>query len=571
MPGARESWDARLPFSGRPVPVLLLAVALALAGGLILVLTWHMTFYQDTWALLMERRELSVDAVLSPHNEHIAVFPVLIEQLLLRVFGMTSARPEYVLSAVGLLGSAALLFVYVRRRVGDWLALFAVTPVLFLGPAWEVLLWPFEIGFVGSVFFGLAALLSLEPASRRGDLAACASLVLSAGFSSLGIPFLVGAAVAVALRPRGRRLGSAWIVAIPALLFGAWYLGWGHEAESHMSLENALQAPKYIAEAISANVGSTLGLNPDPTSGALGRGPNVEPGLDPAWNRAVVFLLVVALVVGRARGASLSPRFWPVAAVALTNWSLTALNYFPGREATNSRYQYAGAVFVLMVVAALFDGARPKGRLVAAFGAAAALSVIPHLVVLGKGADFLEEQSVLTRADTAALEIARNTVQPDFQLTSEVAGTPTLPNVFAGEYFGATAEYGSPAYAPAELATAPEPGRFQADVVLTHALPLSLSIESGGYADGAPGCSVLPPGEKPEVALPPGTETRIEVAPGPSARIQLRRFASDAEYPVKGESQPGGSAGELKIPADAVPLPWHMLVEAEQLVRVCRG
>ncbi|HEU5253823.1 MAG TPA: hypothetical protein VFU16_10920 [Solirubrobacterales bacterium] len=552
------------------MPVVLLAAALTVAFGLILVLTREMTFYQDTWAFLMERREFSADAILSPHNEHIAVFPVLIEQLLLHFFGMTSARPEYVLLAAGLVGTAALLFAYVRRRVGDWLALFAVTPVLFLGPAWEVLLWPFEIGFIGSVFFGLAALLALESESRLGDAVACGFLVLAAGFSSLGVPFLVGSTVAVAMRPPGGRNRGACAVAVPVLLFGAWYGSWGYEAESHVSLENVWQAPIYVAEAISANVGSALGLNPDPTSGALGRGPNVEPGLDPIWNRAVVLVLVGALLVRRVRGASLPRTFWPVAVLAMTNWLLTALNYFPGREPTNSRYQYAGAIFVVMLVANLFDGVRVRQRTVAVLAALAVLVTVPHLVVLVRGAEFLEEQSVLTRADSAAIEIAAARVDPEFQLTAEVAGTPTLPNVFAGKYFTAVAKYGSPAYTPAELATAPPDGRFQADVVLTHALPLALTGGEGRVGDGI-GCRVLPPGAGAEVELAPGTTARIEVAPGPDATFLLRRFAGRSEYPVRSEGQPGGSVSLLTIPADAVAAPWHFAVEAGQRVRVCGG
>ena len=565
----QEAGERRRAVLGLPVPVLLLIAVLALSGGLTLFLTREMTFYQDTWAFLMERRNLSVDAVLMPHGEHIVAFPVLIEQALIRLFGMTSARPEYILMVAFLVGSAALLFVYVRRRVGDWLALFAVTMLLFLGPAWEVLLWPFEIGYVGSVLFGLAALLALERGERRGDIAACAFLVLACGFSSLCIPFLVGGAVALAVDPRERRLGRTYVVAIPALLFGTWYLGWGHEAQSYVSLDNALRSPKFALEAISANVGSALGLNPDPTSGALGRGPNPEPGLDPIWNRLIVAGLVIALVVYLIRRASFSARVWPAAAIVLTNWFLTALNYFPGREPTNSRYQYAGAVFVLMLVASLFDGARPRRSVVAVAGVVAALAVVPHLVVLDEGRDFLDEQSVLTRADTAAIEIARNTIDPGFQLVPEVAGTPTLPNVYASEYLTAAAEYGSPAYTPAELEAAPERGRFQADIVLAHALPIGLSTEPGGFGDSRAGCTVLPAGRKTEVALAPGTTTRIEVAPGPDASFQLRRFASD-EYPVKTEQEPGGSMSELTIPADTVSRPWRLLVDAEQLVRVCR-
>src|SRR5262249_15865396 len=79
-------------------PILILVAALGVSGGLVHFLTRNMTFYQDTWAFLLERRDPSLNAVLLPHNEHIVVFPVLIEQSLLRIFGMSSARPEYVLS-----------------------------------------------------------------------------------------------------------------------------------------------------------------------------------------------------------------------------------------------------------------------------------------------------------------------------------------------------------------------------------------------------------------------------------------------------------------------------------------
>ncbi len=57
-----------------------------------------------------------------------------------------------------------------RRRVGPWPALFAAVLLLFLGPAWEVLLWPFEIAFAGSVLFGVAMLLALDRGERRGDV-----------------------------------------------------------------------------------------------------------------------------------------------------------------------------------------------------------------------------------------------------------------------------------------------------------------------------------------------------------------------------------------------------------------
>jgi hypothetical protein len=103
---------------------------------------------------------------------------------------MGTALPVYVVLTEALLIVAVLLFVYVRRRLGPWPAVMAAALLLFVGPAWQDILWPFEIGFVGSALFGLAMLLALDRGDRRGDLAACAFLAISAGFSSLGLSFL---------------------------------------------------------------------------------------------------------------------------------------------------------------------------------------------------------------------------------------------------------------------------------------------------------------------------------------------------------------------------------------------
>src|SRR5215218_2293300 len=116
--------------TNRNAPALLLGAALAAGIAMTLVLTSKMTFYQDTWEFLIERRGFTVDTLLRPHNEHIVVFPILIEQLLLRVFGMTSALPEYVLLAFFLAVTALLVYVYVKRRVGPCPALFAAILIL---------------------------------------------------------------------------------------------------------------------------------------------------------------------------------------------------------------------------------------------------------------------------------------------------------------------------------------------------------------------------------------------------------------------------------------------------------
>ena len=133
-------------------------------------------------------------------------------------------------STAAFIASVVLLYVYLRRRIEDWLALGAVLPLLFMGTAYEDLLTPFQIGYFGSMAFGLGALLAIERRDDRGDAGACLLLVASLSFSSLGIAFAIGAAVAI-----GSTAGPArrsYVVAVPVLLYALWYAGWGHEARA---------------------------------------------------------------------------------------------------------------------------------------------------------------------------------------------------------------------------------------------------------------------------------------------------------------------------------------------------
>lgn len=543
----------------RNAPILLLGVALVASAALLLALGSGLTFFQDTWAFLMHRREFDVEAFLAPHNEHIVLVPVAIQKLLLALFGMTSATSERVVLTALLLVTAVLFFVWTRRRLGPWAALIATVPLLFLGPAWQVLLWPFEMGYVGALLFGVAMLLALDREDARGDLAACAFLVVSIAFSTLGLTFAVGAAVALLLRRRERGLRRAYVVAVPLAFYLLWYLGWGHEAESQVTLGNVLDSPGFVFDGLASSLDSLVGLSTVPIEG---------PGA-PTWGRPLLAIAIVLAIWRVRRGPPLSSGFWPVLAITGSFWFLAAFNQIPGREAYASRYMYAGGLLLLLVVVELLRGVRiPRGALIAA-GAVVALAAIPNTIVLEEGEDWLREQTVLTRSDLAAIEIARQTVDPGFQLTLEVAGTSALVDIEAGNYLEAAEEHGSPAYTQAELAAAPEDGREQADIVLSQALPLATEsdVEAGGSRAG---CATVPPGEH-EVPLPLGPGlTRIEVPPGEDAELDLRRYATD-EFPVPTNGAPAGAVTLLEIPADESSRPWRMEVDADQPVRVCPG
>jgi hypothetical protein len=546
-------------------PVVLLGAALVGAAVMLAVAQWGVTFFQDTWAFLLDRQDFSADAILAPHNEHIVVVPVLITKALLAVFGMSSNTPEQVAMALTLFAAAILLFLYVRRRTDAWIAALAATLLLFLGSAWPVLIWPFENEFTIPIVFGLAMLLALDRDDPRGDAWACAALLVAILSGSLGLSFIVAAAAHVFLARKERGWGRAYVFVVPLLVYLAWYAGWGHEAEKHLTLHNVLASPAYVMEGFASALDSLAGLSTIPVN---------SPGKND-WGRPLLIGAIALVAFGQWRRPGVSRGFWVVAAAAVTYWLLAAFNFIPGREASASRYVYAGAVFVLLMAAELLRGVRwsPRALVVAAIVVACAIG--PNLAQLKDGSEWEKQQSVLTRADLAALEIARGHVDPSFTLGSfDVAGTASLAIVEAGEYFEAVDRWGSPAYTPAELEEAPQHGRHYADIVLSQALPLTTSTEAGtslaraGGGGGGQGCVTQAAGsDTSEVELGPGV-ARIEVAAGPEAHVSLRRFA-EGEYPVKTTPAAGGSTMLLRVPRDRAPQPWHLHVEASQTVRVC--
>jgi len=538
----------------RNAPLVLLAVAMGAAAAVLLSYGSGLTFFQDSWEFLMNRRDPTVAALFGPHNEHIVVIPVLVELLTLRLFGMESMTPELVVLVALLLGAAGCVFVYVRRRLGPWLALFMTTLLLFFGPAWQDFLWPFQIGFAGSALCGLAALLLLEGEGPRRDPAACALLALAIGFSSLGLPFAAAAAVEILLRCREHGLRRLYVVAVPLLLYGAWYLGWGHTAQSSLSVDNVLSSPRYVGEGIVSSLDALLALG---TIGdeVVGRS---------KWGLPLLGVLLALVAYGQLRRPGFPRGLWPALAATAGFWFLAAFNTMPGREPYSSRYLYIGALFFILVAANLLERVRLDRRGLLVAGAVTVVVAGFNLTPLREGRDFFEEESVLTRADLGAIEIASRTVDPAFRLSPEVAGTTYLVDVEAGEYLQAVWEYGSPAYSPAELAGAPEEGRRQADVVLANALPLG--IETGLAPEPVSGaCVRAAAGE--DLPLRPGVTT-IHFPAGAEGAVRLRRFA--AGYPLRTEGLAGGSTARLFVPRDRSRRPWRLQVEPPRVTRVCK-
>jgi hypothetical protein len=537
---------------GNRAPALGLAAAVALSAFLLLRLDSQLTFIADDWELLVVREGWGPGVFLEPFNENIVVGPAVVFKLLLAVFGMDSALPFYLVSISLFLVSAVLLWLYARARVGDWLALVAAASVLFLGAAFEDLLWAFQIGYFGSMAAGLGTLLAFDREDERWDALACGLLVVSLAFSSLGLVFVAAAIVDVLMgrRPRGRRL---YIVMLPMLLFAIWWAGWGHDAESHLSGENLTDVFGWVFDAAAAGIVSLLGLATDD-----GTSPD-QPHL--IWGQILVPIVALAVGLRVYRDRGLSKGLAVALVLALAFWILAGLNRSPERFPTSSRYQFPSAVFLLLVGAEALRGIRlPK--LVPAVAAAVVLaaSISGISLMEAEHEERWEPAANSIRSSLAAINLAGGGADPAFP----VSIPPSI--VFStGTYLDATAEHGSPAFDEAELAARPEPERAAADLTMAQAMGLALLPPPEGERVQ---CRTVPPSSagEPGQTLPPGD---YEIANTGSApwEAMLGRFADG--YSVGLGSVDAGVTTSLSLPDDAAERPWRLGLVGTGSARLC--
>jgi hypothetical protein len=209
-------------------PLLLLASGLVTSFAILLWQTRRLYFFGDEWAFLLSR-SLSWDDLLEPHNEHWTTLPLIAYRLMFHVLGID----HHLAYAMGPLllhvGICLLLYALMRRHeIPPWPAVLATLLLAFAcGNLGENLLWAFQITFLGSAFFGLAAILLLEAlGSIRLALAASwVCTVLSMMCSGMALPMLVLLGLVVLSTDGFRRALLATVP--PFLVYLAWYAAFG--------------------------------------------------------------------------------------------------------------------------------------------------------------------------------------------------------------------------------------------------------------------------------------------------------------------------------------------------------
>lgn len=537
----------------RAAPFFILAIAVAATGIILLRLDSQLTFVADDWMLLVKRHGWSADYFLHPFHGNIVAAPGLVYKLMLTIFGMSSATPYYAVAIACFLAGAVLLFVYLRQRVGDWPALLGSVLVLFLGAAFEDLLFAFQIGYFAAVAAGLGALIALDREDDRGDRIACALLVVSLAFSSVGIAFVAGGVLDVLLgrKPRARR---SYVALLPIAVYVVWWLGWGHLGGNHVNVHNLLTTPKFVFDAASAGIVSLLGL-------ATGDGS--EPSQPHLILGQILLVVGLLLLVFRiAKEGKVSRGLAVALAIGLAFWILAGVNRDVSRLPTSSRFQYPSAILVLLIAAEVLRGLRVPRLATAAGAAVTAAAVVGGLSLLHREQDERwRPYANSLRSSLAAVEIAGPGADPTFPVFF-----PPDIEAPARDYLSAVGEYGSPAFTEVELEARPASERASADLTIAQAVGLALAAPDlrdhtarcqmlRANAAGYSGLTLLRGG----FTLSNRGDTNVEVL--------LSRFADELSVLLGPLSS--GVTASLEIPEDGSPRPWKLGLRGNGPVRLC--
>jgi hypothetical protein len=311
------------------------------------------------------------------------------------------------------------------RRAGadPWISTAAVILLGFLGAGAEDLAWAFQIGFVGSVLFGLVAieLLDRPVATNRGVVVTnwrvglvAASLMAGLMCSTVGDAMVVGAAVlAFARWPKQR---AALAVGPPAALYLVWFAFVGHlglaEHNDRFPLSTFTDIPAYVWTGLSSALGQTFNLEAAGAAILIGLTAWTGWHMRDLWARqpALVALLVV------------------VAFYALAALGRDASTVSP----TVSRYIYVAVALLVPVMAKLLSSvvSGPVARF-----AAVALLAFTALGNVGQAQTWEQAREVLTSEVKTQLAATGQLLAAGVQDVSGPSAAPVSfsPNLSVGK------------------------------------------------------------------------------------------------------------------------------------------
>jgi hypothetical protein len=533
---------------------IILGAAMVVGGGFLLWLQRDLAYDGDSFNWLALSGIGSNNALIEPYGGHLIFLPLLLYKVVLAIAGdgySTFAIPQIIL----ILLLSGLIYEYGRRRVGPLLALPAAIIIIFLGSGWSVLLQPMiGIQFLCALVPGVAALLALERDDRPGDVMACIFLTLATWSFEMGLAFVVGATVGIALRKdRWRRI---WIVAIPIASYGIWKIWARKYGGFDADPSNLLWFPAYMIDSLAVVGVSVLGLSYLVGGGQLTYLKYAQFELTRLGEGLMLLLVEAAgiyLVIHwmRRRGP-IPATFWVALATLITLWLEQTLALGPARTPGEIRYVVPVTTVVMLVVLEVARGLRTNRVTVTLAVLLTAAAVIGNLPRFQDGRALLMEYSPNTKAAITVLVLGGDNVSLDFAAGTDAPGafaTGREPYIGTGTVQQLSAEFGPLGYSPAGLVEQGESVRRSADIVAANAL--ALEAKPAGRRASA---TCRPAKDAPDAVTLPRGGAIVESRNGTTS-LSLRRFADSYVFDL-GPLEPG-RAVILKIPGDSAGIPWH--------------
>ena len=430
------------PGRGRAVTLgdIPFVVVSLLSGALLLYLGRSLTFWYDEW------RSVTFDGTafdyLRPVNEHWSTIPLALYRLTFEVVELRSYLPYLAQVILLHLSAVAAAYTLMRRRIGRPGATILSLPLLLLGVGAENLYWAFQTGFVGSVAFGLWALVLVEMPGRRAAVASAVLLLASLMCSGIGLVLLIGVVVRAVIDRQHR---SRCLVAAPAgLAYLAWYATVGEDSVGEEGeLAGAFSVVGFTFRGVGHASEALVGLDPLPTGRVVG-----------------VFLVAcLALIAvrrrrrGRPQGLAIGCLGGLVSLYALIGVARAELD---SDYTTRGRYVYVAAFFLALCVADLVPRRAPSAGLLQSrasiLGTAAAGAAFAWVVAVNVNALQTERTQFRFQADVTRAVIDLAVTHEGEPWVDPQAALDLMPT--ASELPGLVRMYGSPledAYFPVSI------------------------------------------------------------------------------------------------------------------------
>ena len=416
------------------------AVISVLAGALILVAClWitlassdGLTFFFDEWDFLIHR-SISIDGLLQPHNGHLSTIPVILYVALRDVFGIKSYVP-YQLVGLAVHATTCVIGARMIHRRSPLLGLALFPVLLLLGAGWQNILWPFQVGMMGALLFGLLAIdeVSRDEPRARSVTWATLSLLCAGG----GVAVAAVVTISMVIRRRWRLIR----VMVPVLIcYVVWYLMFG---TSQSQPGNLARTPQYVLDSAAW---SAAGIG----SWSFGAGK-----------------LVFGIVLIALSGAFFVQRFNSTSQTSLLlflmiviTWTLTGISRAHLAEPQASRYVYVGAIVLVCITGLALSTFKPW--IVAPLIFCALPFTLPSSISqMEQGAGGLRDTSFHVRSALAALDMT------DIRLATDFAVDARAPQMTVSAYDKLARSHGHVGFSIQELKALPDPYRNTSDNML---------------------------------------------------------------------------------------------------------